>query len=304
MPDKGLSFKNRFLVTFFHCVTLLLKGLAYVPAALAGYLHFLIRKMHFWKFKAGYVARTNDIFVVTYPKSGTTWVQMILYQLTTDGEMDFEHINDLMPHLENDLKFQFRHQSYPSPRIIKTHLGSRRTPKGRGKYIYVTRNGMDVAVSYYHHYCSFHGFKGSFDQFYERFMRDDVYFGSWFQHVSDWYANRFGLDVLYLKFEDLSRDLPGSIRQIASFCGIEIDEASFPRIIERSGFAFMKEHEDKFDLATVVNRRLSPPKNTFIRKGKVGQWASYFDDRKRMQFKQRFERSLSGLGLDDESSPS
>lgn len=35
----------------------------------------------------------DDIYISTYPKSGTTLMQMIVYQLTTDGRMDFLHIN-------------------------------------------------------------------------------------------------------------------------------------------------------------------------------------------------------------------
>ncbi len=38
-----------------------------------------------------FVPRPDDIFIVTYPRSGTTWMQMILYQLTTDGTMGLAH---------------------------------------------------------------------------------------------------------------------------------------------------------------------------------------------------------------------
>ncbi len=41
--------------------------------------------------------RPDDIFIVTYPRSGTTWMQMILYQLTTDGKMNFPHISKVCP---------------------------------------------------------------------------------------------------------------------------------------------------------------------------------------------------------------
>lgn len=39
-------------------------------------------------------ARETDIYVVTFPKSGTTLMQMIIYQLTTQGNMDFQHLYD------------------------------------------------------------------------------------------------------------------------------------------------------------------------------------------------------------------
>lgn len=47
----------------------------------------------------------DDVFLVTYPESGTTLLQMMLYQMTSDGT---GRSLDAMP----------------SPRIFKTHLAS------------------------------------------------------------------------------------------------------------------------------------------------------------------------------------
>lgn len=45
-----------------------------------------------------FVPRASDIFIVTYPKSGTNWMQMILYQLTTDGDMErLSHVLEATP---------------------------------------------------------------------------------------------------------------------------------------------------------------------------------------------------------------
>ena len=115
--------------------------------------------------------RPDDIFVVTYPRSGTTWMQMILYQLTTEGNMNFPHITMVCPWFERLLKDGAAFDALPSPRVFKSHLSYRKIPKGPCKYIYVARDGKDVAVSYYHFHATHIGFKGSFDEFFERFLK-------------------------------------------------------------------------------------------------------------------------------------
>ena len=66
-------------------------------------------------------------------------------------------------------------------------------------------------------------------------------------HVADWLNNKRGLNILYLKYEDMLTDREGTIRKIASFCKINFKESDMPRILERSSFEFMKEHETQFD---------------------------------------------------------
>jgi len=159
-----------------------------------------------------FVPRADDIFIVTYPRSGTTWMQMILYQLTTAGKMDFPHICQVSPWFERFLTRNVMtaedFDNFPSPRIFKTHLSYKWIPRGQCKYIYVVRNGRDVAVSYYHFYVSHLFFKGSFSEFFKDFfMTGNVQFGLWFDHVADWRENKSHLDVLFLEYEELIRDL-------------------------------------------------------------------------------------------------
>jgi hypothetical protein len=89
-----------------------------------------IDRMKYRRFKAAYRACPTDVFIVTYPKSGTSWVQMILYQLLSDGDMQIPHVNRFAPYLEDLVKGEARPMSdvrvssmlRPLPRVSKTHL--------------------------------------------------------------------------------------------------------------------------------------------------------------------------------------
>ena len=196
--------------------------------------------------------RPDDIFIDTYSRSGTTWMQMILYQLTTDGNMDFPHIAEYCPWFERSLRAAQGFETRPSPRIFKSHLPYQKIPKGTGKYIYVARDGKDVAISYYHLYRMYQGYAGTFEEFFELFMRGNVQFGSWFRHVRGWWEHRHDPSLLFLTYEELARDLPACIRRISAFYGLNVPADRLPGIIERCSFNFMKKHEAQCDPALDV----------------------------------------------------
>lgn len=244
-----------------------------------------------------YTARPDDVFVVTYPRSGTTWLQMIMYQLTTDGSMDFGHIAEVCPWFERVAISKRNLDALPSPRVFKSHLPYIWIPKRLCRYIYVARNGKDVAVSFYHFYKSHFRYRGTFSDFFKLYMRGWVAWGSWFYHVSGWYRHRNAPNVLFLRYEDLVADLEGSLRKIIEFCDLKIPEERMPEILRRCSFAFMKEHENKFDYATewLLEQGMTP--STFIRKGKVGDWPSYFSQEEQARFDAKCAKSVGKLGL-------
>jgi hypothetical protein len=243
------------------------------------------------------VPRADDVFIVTYPRSGTTWMQMILYQLTTDGSMDIPHISEYCPWFERSLRSGRGFETRPSPRIFKSHLPYRRIPKGPCKYIYVARDGKDVAVSYYHLCRAYTGLETPFDEFFQRYLRGSVESGSWFEHVKGWWRHRNDSNVLFLTYEELTRDLEGCIRRIADFCGLEVSADRFPQIVERSRFRFMKEHESVFDPAMETLWEQGVQVNSFIRNGKVGDGAVRLSSDQRARFDAVLRRRWEAYGL-------
>src|SRR5262249_53032518 len=159
-----------------------LNGAAEKLLALAGRIAWL--RFRYLDFQP----RVDDLFIVTYPRSGTTWMQMILYQLATDGELDFDHIYQVCPYFEVSRGRSDGFAGAPEPRTFKSHLAYRDIPKGC-KYIYVARDGRDVAVSYFHFSRTHLGFRGTFDEFFDLFLQGKVEPASWFEHVKGWWTH-------------------------------------------------------------------------------------------------------------------
>ncbi len=222
-----------------------------------------------------FTPRADDIYLVSYPRSGTTWLQMILYQLTTDGSMEFEHIAEVIPFFERSLSNGRSLSRLPSPRIFKSHLDYPRLSRWPGRYIYIARDGRDVLISYYYFSRSQLGFRGTFENFFDLFMAGRVECGSWFKHVSVWKAHANDPKVLFLTYEDLHSEFELCLRRIAAFCGLEIRPARVPDILERCSFAFMKRHESKFDHINEVFWENGWRCGDFIREGKTGSWREH-----------------------------
>ncbi len=247
--------------------------------------------------------RESDIFLVTYPRSGTTWMQMILYQMTSEGDVDFDHISAVSPWYERAvLAAKMSSQALenlPEPRVFKCHLRFDEVPKTNGKYIYVMRDGMDVAVSYYHHYRYF-GYQGSFDEFYQhKFLTGNVPNGRWFTHVKQWRENKDGLDVLYINYRELKEDLMATLRKIGEFCQLQLSEDKYAEVAKRADFTFMKQYQEKFDHGTEMlwelemelqqrreefTRQLASFEGDFIRHGKIGEGQQTLSAEQRKQF--------------------
>jgi hypothetical protein len=265
-------------------------------------LHETRKRFDLLRYRMEYEGAPDDIFIVTYPKSGTTWLQMIVYQLTSDGAMDFPHITGVAPHLEVQMIPWGRMLSdlRGTPHVVKSHLAYDDIPKGPGRYIYGVRNGLDVAVSYHHHAREYMPGWSQCprDEFFSRFLTGAVPYGSWFEHVAGWLRNRDRLNVLVVTYEELRTDLEAGVKRIADFCGITIDPAAMPRILERCSFAFMRQHEAKFALPGAPLPKPGRPEASFIRKGQVGGWREEMDAQAVSDFQAECDRRLRGLGED------
>ncbi|OQP45856.1 hypothetical protein A4H97_31935 [Niastella yeongjuensis] len=249
-------------------------------------LFVLERQMKKKIFIQEFEAREDDICVVTYMRSGTTLVQMMLYQLLTDGNMNFNHLSDISPLLEDAINAPQQLQQLPSPRIFKTHGDYKYfRRKSNARIVYVVRNGMDVASSIFHYHKNYDNPDLNWDKFLTNNFMDRL---SWFKYVEDWLENKNRLNVCYLKYEDVTDNMRATIEKLAAFMKITPTEATIQRVMERCSFGFMKEHELKFGRKTDQH---------FIRKGKSNTGQFEFSEAQRTRFIELYNKHLERFNL-------
>ncbi|KAL1414140.1 hypothetical protein MTO96_000959 [Rhipicephalus appendiculatus] len=223
-----------------------------------------------------YEPQHGDVFVVTYPKCGTTWVQCIAYGIYNDGQPPPDLAGFLAKSPFIELFGADAVRSMPPPGTIKTHLPfdeKRFSP--RAKYIYVARNPYDVCVSLYHHFTTQTVAAReslSFDEYLRCFLAGEVHFGNYLEgSLLPWYSRRHESNVLFLTYEDLHADVKLQVARIAEFLGkqyarqISVDPAMLQRVIDMSTKQSMRPFFRDFiteNVEFVVNYRNSKERSS------------------------------------------
>jgi len=215
----------------------------------------------------------DDIFLVSFPKSGNTWTRFLLANLRFPGEpATWANIDRLVPDPRGTAKRDF--DRMPRPRIIKSHeCFDPRYPR----VIYIVRDPRDVAVSQYHYHRKLMRIEDDspIENFVTRFLAGETCpHGSWGQNVVSWLATsekdpRF----LLLRYEDMIADTARELTKIAAFLGIASNPEQIAQAVERSSVDHMRQLEktqtDENGLIKGSRKDLS-----FIRSAGSGGWRS------------------------------
>uniref|UniRef100_UPI00359008DE sulfotransferase 2B1-like n=1 Tax=Myxine glutinosa TaxID=7769 RepID=UPI00359008DE len=242
----------------------------------------------------------DDLFIITYPKSGTNWMQVVMRLVYADGDHKF--LEDVVsweatPWLDID---KDKVEQLPRPRIITSHLPHRLMPRGlqegSAKVIYVARNPKDVIVSFYHFQKNsrFLENPNDFQSFLQMFIDGKVLMGSWFEHIQGWMDCKHP-HLLYVTYEDMVKDLRAVVRRICTFLGKTLTEVQIESVVKHSSFTAMKKNPmTNYSKA----EKLFEEATKFFRKGKVGDWKNHFTVAQSEWFDAVYQERMAGLGLD------
>src|SRR5438132_5015556 len=89
----------------------------------------------------------DDVFLVSYPRSGNTWTRFLLGNLIDQNDpVTFSNVESRIPEIYFNRDRFLR--ALPRPRMLKSHEPFQ---PHYPRVIYIVRDPRDVAVSFYHH---------------------------------------------------------------------------------------------------------------------------------------------------------
>ncbi|XP_040206222.1 amine sulfotransferase-like [Rana temporaria] len=250
--------------------------------------------------------RDDDIFLITYPKSGTIWTQQIICLICSEGHRNGTEKIDTSERMKwfecQTLNPDLDYNKLPSPRLFVSHLSETFVPQElkskKGKIIYVMRNPKDVIKSAYHFENIFVSSEKSpdFNHFFEKFLDGEVFAGKWFDHLRGWNTHKDDYNILFLKYEDMIQDLRSSVKQICTFLGVELDDEAMDIVVKRATFKEMKKDAlaNRENLPErIINRKLG----SFMRKGQVGDWKNILTVAQSELIEKLFQEKMGDLSL-------
>jgi Sulfotransferase domain len=209
---------------------------------------------------ASYQPGAEDVFVATQMKCGTTWMQQLVYEVLSRGQGDLgdgghRHLYAVSPWIES--RWAVPLEAAPrigerGQRIIKTHLPTSLCPYGeKARYVYVTREPVACFASAADFIGMLMGpLAPELPDLVEWFCSERMWWGPWPDHVDGWWgwAAQRG-NVLFVHYEEMLADLPAAVDRVAVFLETPLEPAERAAVARKAGFAYMKAHEDRFEMA-------------------------------------------------------
>jgi len=248
-----------------------------------------------------FVVKDGDVFIVTFPRSGTTWTEQMVHLLLNQGVQGEQRITDAVPWLETlpqrpNGMIAFL-ETLPQRRRFTSHLPYSLMPplnNTTAKIVYVARNPKDVAISTFFHNQSKGGYEGTWEEHFQEFLNGDVGFGPYFDHILPWWqASQKDKNILFMKYENMKQDHAGNVAKLASFLDIQANTQLIEAVVLLSSFQSMTTNETtNFDW---IPQRADIPKH--FRKGDIGDWRNHFSAEQSQQMDDLFMRKMKDSGL-------
>lgn len=243
--------------------------------------------------------RPNDLFIASYPRSGTTWLRFLLFELLTGEPAEFVPVNESIPYVG---KHRGARELLPwGGRAIQTH---ETFLQGVKSAIYIVRDPRSVVLSEYRWQLRTGLFEGSFESFFDAFIsgRANPY-GRWDRHVDTWTSSELAAEgrLHIVRFIDLRADTVAELTRILDFLGVRRPTSVVERVVANNGLAEMQTKEERAPEGTLGTE--ARPDIRFVQSGSTSAWRSELTPDNARAIEERFEPTLRRVWTDHPLTP-
>ena len=282
----------------------------------------------------GVELRADDIIISTPPKCGTTWMQMLCALLVFQDPRLPGRLTELSPWVDVQTEaVDSVHAALAAQRhrrFMKSHTPLDGLPQDdRVTYICVARDPRDAAISWDHHAANMNldtllqarAEAVGLDDLAELFAEgppapppDDPMARFWLwaegdnalspsgltalvHHVGTFWDRADDPNIALFHYADLQADLEGEMRRLAALLAIEVDEATWPKLIAAATFDEMRTRADELAPQVKIDG-FWKDKGSFFHRGGNEQWRAMLSDDDVRRYEARV-RSLASPDLID-----
>ncbi|KAI8117266.1 Amine sulfotransferase [Lucilia cuprina] len=235
--------------------------------------------------------KDDDLYVVTFPKCGTTWIQEACWLLVNNLNFAKANAEDL-PFRSVFMDLSALYTNIPkntidlaeqaaSPRVLKSHLPAHLIPKQiwqkKSKIVYsltCARNPKDMVVSYFHFHRGLGTWQGDINEFVEDLINNDIMYCPYWEHIMDFWRMRQEQNIFFTTYEDMKRDLRSVLIQLNQFLERpELSEEQLQQLEKHLSFEQMKANKRVNPTFNIKSGHGSPNVRAdfeFMRRGVVG----------------------------------
>ena len=273
----------------------------------------------------------NIVWLASYPKSGNTWIRILLSNYLNDENeaIDINNINasiisssrtildNNLPYLSSDTTFDeidnIRPQLYKnlsenldSIQFVKTHDAFTQNKNNEDIFplsvskgvIHIVRNPIDVAVSFAHHSNisidkSVKFLNNETNSFADNSKKLNKQLRQTLLSWSGHYLSweKSNIPYLLIKYEDLIDDTTSEFRKILDFLYKEVNEDKLHKAVKFSSFEELKKQENK---TAFLEKPLKA--ESFFRKGEIGSGFTEMNQKQINSITSQHKETMKRLG--------
>jgi len=235
----------------------------------------------------------NKIWLVSFPRSGNTWMRFLLANLLyPEEDVNYKSLNRLAPDFHQHKHWEAL--GVRKPLVIKSHYVW--MPRYE-KVIYIYRDVRDVALSHYYfsHVKRNEGREEkerTFGEYLEKvFIEGEPWgrppWGGWDRHVWFWASGKPDVPFILIKYEELWQHPYEELKRIIEFLGVDVKHtADIQIVINKSNFD---------ELEKIRARDGVHPKAKGLR-GRPGGWKKNLTEEQKELIWKEFGRTMERLG--------